>query len=92
MSAEYDGLVAQAKSNNDLLDSITTFLNGVAARILQGVADATELAGLKASMTTLATEMKSKDDVAAAALVSATPAAAPVVTPPGPEPIAPPAP
>lgn len=90
MSAEYDALVAQAKTNNDLLDSIASFLNGVAAKILQGVADATELAGLKQSMSLLANEMKAKDDVVAAALVSATPAAAPAVTPPGPEVILPP--
>jgi hypothetical protein len=77
---EYDTLVTRAQANNDLLDSITTFLGGVAAIITKSVAQATTLEQLKTSMTALAAVMQAKDDAAAAALVAATPAAA--VTPP----------
>lgn len=88
--AEYDAAVAQAKTNNDLLDSITTFLGTVAGMITTMAQQATDLATLKAGLVAFAADMKAKDDIAAAALVSATPAAAPAITPPGPAPITPP--
>ncbi len=74
-AAELDALIAQAQVNNDLLSSITTFLQGVAAIIETNVAQATELGQLKSSMTDLAASLKAQDDPAAAALVAATPAA-----------------
>jgi hypothetical protein len=77
---ELDAAIAQAKTNSDLLDSITTFLGTVAGMLTTMASQATDLATLKAGVTSIASDLKSKDDLAAAALVAATPAAA--VTPP----------
>jgi hypothetical protein len=63
----------------------------VGVTLSRAVQNATDLASLKAAVGQVASDLKSKDDIAAAALVSATPAAAPSVTPPGPVSIAPPA-
>lgn len=68
MSAEMDALTAQVKANNDLLDSATTLINGIAARI---TAAGTDAAALKA----LTDELKAKDDTLAAAVTANTPAA-----------------
>jgi len=89
-TGEIDALIAQAKVNDDLLDSITGFLTGVGVTLATAAQNATDLASLKVSVNQVASDLKSKDDIAAAALVSATPAAKPSVTPPGPVPITPP--
>lgn len=68
MSAELDALTAQVKANSDLLDSATTLINGIAARI---TAAGTDPAALKA----LTDELKAKDDALAAAVTANTPAA-----------------
>lgn len=68
MSAELDALTAQVKANSDLLDSATTLINGIAARI---TAAGTDPAALQA----LTDELKAKDTVLAAAVAQNTPAA-----------------
>ena len=68
MSAELDALTVQVKANSDLLDSATTLINGIAARI---TAAGTDPAALKA----LTDELKAKDDTLAAAVTANTPAA-----------------
>ena len=68
MSAELDALTAQVKANSSLLDSATTLINGIAARI---TAAGTDPAALKA----LTDELKAKDDALAAAVTANTPAA-----------------
>lgn len=68
MSAEMDALTAQVKANNDLLDSATTLINGIAARITAAGTDPTALKALT-------DELKAKDDALAAAVTANTPAA-----------------
>lgn len=68
MSKEMDDLTAQVKANNDLLDSATTLINGIAARI---EAAGTDPAKLKA----LTDELKAKDEVLADAVKANTPTA-----------------
>lgn len=68
MSKELDDLTAQVKSNGDLLDSATTLINGIAARIEAAGTDPAKLSALTA-------ELKAKDDVLAAAVQANTPAA-----------------
>lgn len=68
MSAELDALTAQVKANSDLLDSATTLINGIAARI---IAAGTDPAALQA----LTDELKAKDASLAAAVTANTPAA-----------------
>lgn len=66
MSVEFDNLTAQVKANSDLLDSATSLINGIAARI--------EAAGVDpVKLQALTTELKAKDDVLAAAVVANTP-------------------
>lgn len=67
MSKEMDDLTAQVKANGDLLDSATTLINGIAARITAAGVDPTKLAALTA-------ELKAKDDEIAAAITANTPA------------------
>lgn len=78
MSAELDALTAQVKANNDLLDSATALINGIAGRIDAAVA-AAKAAGADpselAAITALSTELKAKDDTLAAAVTANTPAA-----------------
>lgn len=68
MSIELDNLTAQVKANNDLLDSATTLINGIADRITAAGVDPNKLASLTA-------ELKAKDDVLAAAVTANTPKA-----------------
>lgn len=68
MSVEMDTLAAQVKANNDVIDSATVLINGIADRILAAGADPVKLAAL-------ATELKTKDDVLAAAVVAGAPVA-----------------
>ena len=68
MSIELDNLTAQVKSNSDAIDSATVLINGIAARI---TAAGTDPVALKA----LTDELKSKDDVLAAAVTANTPSA-----------------
>lgn len=68
MSKEMDDLTAQVKANSSLLDSATTLINGIAARI---TAAGTDPVALKA----LTDELKAKDDALAAAVTANTPAA-----------------
>jgi len=67
MSVEMDNITAQVKANNDLLDSATILINGIADRIIAAGVDGTKLAALTA-------ELKAKDDVLAAAVIANTPA------------------
>jgi len=67
MSVEMDNITAQVKANNDLLDSATILINGIADRITAAGVDGTKLAALTA-------ELKAKDDVLAAAVIPNTPA------------------
>lgn len=62
-----DNITAQVKANNDLLDSATILINGIADRITAAGVDGTKLAALTA-------ELKAKDDVLAAAVIANTPA------------------
>lgn len=66
MSQELDQLTAQVKANSDLLDSATALINGIAARIEAAGVDPVKLQALTA-------ELKTKDDVLAAAVVANTP-------------------
>ena len=70
MSQELDNLTAQVKANSDLLDSATTLINGIADRITAAGVD-------PAKLTALASELKAKDDVLAAAVTANTPTATP---------------
>ena len=78
MSAEVDALTAQVKANNDLIDSATALINGIAGRIDAAVAAAVA-AGANtadlAAITALSTELKAKDDTLAAAVTANTPSA-----------------
>ena len=74
MSIELDNLTAQVKANNDLLDSATLLINGIADRITAAGVD-------PAKLTALATELKAKDDVLAAAVTANTPVVTPATTP-----------
>lgn len=67
MSLELDTLTAQVKRNSDLLDSATALINGIADRITAAGVDPVKLSALT-------DELKSKDDVLAAAVVANTPA------------------
>lgn len=66
MSQELDNLTAQVKSNNDLLDSATTLINGIADRISAAGTDPTKLKALT-------DELKAKDDALASAVTANTP-------------------
>lgn len=66
MSIELDQLTAQVQANNDLLDSATTLINGIADRITAAGLD-------PAKLTALTTELKAKDDVMSAAVLANTP-------------------
>jgi len=68
MSKELDDLTAQVTANSTALDSATTLINGIAARITAAGVDPAKLAALTA-------ELKAKDDELAAAVVANTPAA-----------------
>ena len=68
MSVELDRLTQQVKANNDLLDSATTLINGIADRIVAAGTD-------QAALTALADELKAKDEQLAAAVAANTPAA-----------------
>lgn len=67
MSIEVDNLTAQVKANSDLLDSATTLINGIAARITAAGVD-------PVALNALTSELKAKDDILAAAVVANTPA------------------
>ena len=67
MSIELDNLTAQVKANNDLLDSATTLINGIADRITAAGTD-------PKALSDLTTELKAKDDALAAAVTANTPA------------------
>lgn len=78
MSKELDDLTAQVKANSDLLDSATTLINGIAARIDAAVAAAGAAGATPAElaqMVALSAELKAKDDSLSAAVVANTPAA-----------------
>lgn len=66
MSDQLDQLTAQVQKNNDLLDSATTLINGIADRITAAGTD-------PAKLTALTTELKAKDDVLSAAVLANTP-------------------
>lgn len=68
MANELDTLTAQVKANNDLLDSATTLINGIASKIVAAGND-------PIALSNLAIELKNKDDVLAAAVAANTPAA-----------------
>lgn len=92
MSAELDALTAQVATNGTVIDSAIVLINGIAAQIAAAVAAAppgTDPA-LLASLTTLSSDLGTKDAALAAAVTANTPAAAPPVEPPPVEP-APPA-
>ena len=68
MSIEVDNLTAQVKANSDTIDSAMLLINGIADRISAAGVDASKL-------NALVTELKSKDDSLAAAVVANTPVA-----------------
>jgi hypothetical protein len=67
MSQELDQLTQQVKTNNDLLDSATTLINGIADRITAANNDPKKLSDLSI-------ELKNKDDLLAQAVAANTPA------------------
>jgi uncharacterized small protein (DUF1192 family) len=78
MSAEVEALTAQVKANNDLIDSATALINGIAGRIDAAVAAAVAAGASStdlAAITALSTELKAKDDTLAAAVTANTPSA-----------------
>lgn len=69
MSQEYDALKAQVESNNGLIGSAVTYINGLADQIR-------DLANEPAKLRELADSMNSSDQLLANAMVANTPAAA----------------
>lgn len=67
MSAEFDALTAQAKSNEDAEAAAATLLNTLAAKLLANPSPA--------AVQQLGTELKASADSLAAAIVANTPAA-----------------
>lgn len=68
MSQEFDDLTAQVKSNTEVLNSAVVLINGIADRITAAGVDPQKLAALT-------TELKSKDEELAAAVLANTPPA-----------------
>lgn len=66
MSIELDNLTTQVQTNNDLLDSAITLIDGIADRITAAGIDPAKLASLTA-------DLKAKDAALAAAVLANTP-------------------
>ncbi len=73
MSLELDNLTAQVHANSDAVDAAVALIDGIADRITAAGVD-------PVALDALASELKSKDDVLAAAVVANTPVVVAPVT------------
>jgi len=71
MATELDGLVAQVKTNTDIVQSAILLVQGLA----QKIADLAAAGGTPAQFADLAAQIKASDDALAAAIAANTPAA-----------------
>lgn len=77
MSAELDSLKSAVEHNTTVDQSVITLVNGLAQQLRDMANSATELADLKASIASMATELESSNQQVADVVSANTPATPP---------------
>jgi len=73
MSQELDALTAAVQHNTTVDQSVITLVNGLAQQLRDMANSATELADLKASISTMATELEASNQQVSDAVAANTP-------------------